>query len=194
LYARHSPGRSQTIEAQLADLEGVVQEKGWIIDRKFIDRWETGTLVENRVNFGQMLHLAKQGPQTAEVIMIVDLSRFSRHQIHAQLYRAQLRKDGWKILSLHDNIPGDITLAPIFEAMIDWKNEQFIRDLKEKTNAGLRYLAEQGCLPGGSVAKGYRLLEKTIGFYSNGDPRIGRKPDPNEVAELVRKAFEMKAQ
>lgn len=193
-YVRHSPGKSQTIEAQLAELDAVVQEKGWIVDRTFIDRWQTGTAVENRENFEQLLYLAKQGPQTAEVIMVVDLSRFSRNQIHAQLYRAQLRKDGWKILSLNDNIPDDMTLAPIFEAMIDWKNEQFIRDLKEKTNAGLRYLAEQGCLPGGKVVKGYHFLEKTIGFYQNGDPRIGRKPEPDDLAKLVTRAFEMKAQ
>lgn len=194
LYARHSPGKSQTIEAQLAELKAVCQEKGWIIDNEFIDRGETGTSVENREEFKYLLYLAEQEPKTAEMIMIVDLSRFSRYQVDAQLYRGQLRKAGWKILSLHDNIPDDSTLAPLIEAANDWKNEQVVIDLKEKTNLGLRYVAEKGCLPGGSVVKGYDLLEITIGSYKTGDPRIGRKPEPNKTAELVRIAFKMKAQ
>jgi hypothetical protein len=53
---------------------------------------------------------------------------------------------GWQILSMNDDIPAG-PLGRIFEALIDWKNEQFLTDLRANTICGLRYIADQGCVP-----------------------------------------------
>lgn len=193
-YKRHSPGEKQTIESQDAAIKQVCMEHGWIITREFCDQGVSGSKADNREDFARMNYLALQEPRPAVMIVVWDLSRFSRNQTHSQLYRAQLRNAGWIILSLNDNIPpGPIGL--LYEAMIDWMNEMHNLHLRANTIRGLRYIAQQGCLPGGSICKGYTFSTQEIGIYFDGTPRMGRKPeiDP-ETGKLVVKAFEMKAE
>ncbi|GAB4537132.1 MAG: hypothetical protein Kow0063_23450 [Anaerolineae bacterium] len=193
VYLRHSPGDNQTLESQEAAVMRLVREKGWVVDRIFRERWVSGKSTEDREAFELMIYLAKQKPRPADLLIIWEFSRFARNQDHAQFYRAQLRMDGWQILSMKDDIPAG-RLGRIFEALVDWKNEQFLMDLRVNTIRGLRFIAERGCLPVGTVTKGYIFQEVQIGTYRDGTPRMGRKPEPDpEVAPLIVKAFEMKA-
>jgi DNA invertase Pin-like site-specific DNA recombinase len=194
IYLRHSPGDNQTIESQEAAIRNLVKEKNWIIDRIFKDVGISGKSVDTRRDFERMVYLAKQKPRPADLLVIWDLSRFSRDQIQAQLYRAQLRSDGWQILSMNDEIPYG-PLGHIFESLTDWKNEQYLIDLRANTIRGLRYVAERGCIPVGTVCHGYIAKSIQIGAYRDGRLRFGRKPeiDP-KAAPLVVQAFEMKAQ
>jgi DNA invertase Pin-like site-specific DNA recombinase len=194
VYLRHSPGDNQTLESQEAAILKLVKEKQWLIDRIFRDAGISGKSVDTRKDFERMIYLAKQKPRPADLIVIWDLSRFSRDQIHAQLYRAQLRSDGWQILSMNDDIPSG-PLGHIFESLIDWKNETYLLDLRVNTMRGLRYIAERGCIPVGGVCHGYIPHDVQIGTYHDGAIRYGRKPeiDP-KIAPLVIQAFEMKAQ
>ncbi|MBN1890589.1 MAG: recombinase family protein [Thermoflexales bacterium] len=193
VYLRHSPGDNQTIESQEAEVMRLVREKGWVVDRVFRDQWVSGKSTDNREAFNHMIYLAKQKPRLADLLIIWDFSRFARNQIHSQLYKAQLRADGWQILSMKDELPLG-PFAIIFEAMTDWRNEQFLEDLRENTKRGLRFIAERGCVPVGAICKGYTFREEQIATYHDGTSRMGRKPelDP-EVGLLVIKAFEMKA-
>lgn len=194
IYVRHSPGDNQTLESQEAVIMRLVNEKKWIADRIFRDRGVSGRSTDNRQAFEQMVHLAKRKPRPADLLIVWEFSRFARNQTHSQLYRAQLRHDGWQILSMNDDIPAG-PLATIFEALIDWKNEQYLIDLRANTKRGLLYIAERGCLPVASLCKGYTHREEPLGAYRDSTPRMGRKPciDP-AVAPLVVRAFEMKAQ
>jgi DNA invertase Pin-like site-specific DNA recombinase len=194
VYLRHSPGDNQTLESQEAAIRNLVKEKNWIIDRVFQDAGISGKSVDTRKDFERMVYLAKQKPRPADLLVIWDLSRFSRDQIQAQLYRAQLRSDGWQILSMNDEIPCG-PLGHIFESLTDWKNEQYLIDLRANTIRGLHYVAERGCIPVGAVCHGYTSHSIQIGTYRDGRTRYGRKPeiDP-KVAPLVVQAFEMKAQ
>jgi DNA invertase Pin-like site-specific DNA recombinase len=193
VYLRHSPGDNQTLESQEAEVLRLAKEKKWIVDRVFRDRWASGKSTD-REGFDQMIYLARQKPRPAEILIVWEFSRFARNQIHAQLHLAELRVNGWKVLSIKDNIPSG-SMAPIFESLIHWKNEQFLIDLRANTLRGLRLIAEQNCLPGGALSKGYTYKEKQIAIHKDGTPRMGRKPiiDP-QIAPLVVKAFEMKAQ
>lgn len=66
--------------------------------------------------------------------------------------------------------------------------------MKRNTILGLQHVAEQGCFPGGQIAKGYTYSHKQIGYYRDEMPRSGRKPEIDPViAPLVMVAFEMKA-
>ncbi|MBI5054099.1 MAG: recombinase family protein [Chloroflexi bacterium] len=193
VYLRHSPGDNQTLESQEAEVLRQAKEKGWIVDRVFRDRWASGKSTD-REGFDQMIYLARQKPRSAEILIVWEFSRFARNQIHAQLHLAELRVNGWKVLSIKDNIPTG-SMSPIFESLIHWKNEQFLIDLRANTIRGLRLIVESNCLPGGALCKGYTFKEKQIAIQKDGTPRMGRKPTINpQIAPLVVKAFEMKAQ
>lgn len=193
IYLRHSPGDNQTLESQEAAGKELVCEKGWVVDRIFRDRGKSGKSTEGREAFEMMVSLARQKPRPADLLIIWEFSRFARNQDHAQFYRAQFRMDGWQILSMNDEVPAG-RVGRIFEALIDWKNEQQLIDVRVSTMRGHHFIAEQGCLPTGKPAKGYTFHKIPIATYKDGTPRMGRKlePDPT-VTLLIVKAFEMKA-
>jgi hypothetical protein len=93
-----------------------------------------------------------------------------------------------------DDVP-DGEFALVVEALIDWKNERYLKDLSRDVKRGLHDLAEQGFAPGGFPPRGYLLVKEQIGFKRNGKPRIASRwiPDP-ELAPRVQQAFQMKAQ
>jgi len=125
IYPRHSPGDNQTIDSQVSAIKRLVKQKGWIIAREFIDEGISGGSTRNRAAFELMIHLARQKPRQADMLIIWEFSRFARDQTDSQFHRAELRRNGWKLLSMKDDIPTG-PMSPIFEALIDWKNEQFL--------------------------------------------------------------------
>jgi DNA invertase Pin-like site-specific DNA recombinase len=193
IYLRHSPGDNQTLDSQEAEVMRLVHEKKWVATRIFRDRWASGHSTENRDAFELMVYLARQEPRQADMLIIWEFGRFARNQDDAQFYTAEFRLHGWKILSMKDEIPSG-GFGRIFEALIHWKNDQFLIDLRANTKRGLRYIAEKGCVPVGSICKGYVAIEEPIGICKDGTPRLGRKPIvAPEVAPLIIRAFEMKA-
>jgi hypothetical protein len=86
-------------------------------------------------------------------------------------------------------------MSRIYEALIHWKNEQYLNDLRAHTIRGLFFVVEQGCVPVGPICIGYTSHDVFIGTYKDGTPRMGRRPeiDPG-VQQLIVRAFEMRAQ
>ncbi|MCL4301396.1 MAG: recombinase family protein [Anaerolineae bacterium] len=193
VYLRHSPGRNQDIASQKAAVERFAEEQGLIIGRIFCDERASGGSTKNREQFNLMTHLARQKPRPADMIIFWDLSRFAREIDDSQFFRSELRRNGWKLFSMMDDIP-DNPFRYVFEALIDWKNHQFRTDLGKNTKRGLRLLAEQGFVPVGPVAKGYASESVSFGVRADGTPRFGRKPFPDpKLAPLAIKAFELRA-
>lgn len=193
IYLRHSPGDNQTLESQESAIMHLIRQKQWNVTRVFRDRGISGKSTEDRQGFELMIYLARQKPRPADILIIWEFSRFARNQDHSQFYRAELRMNDWQLLSMKDDIPSG-PMGRIYEALIDWKNEQFLIDLRANTIRGLRFIAEKECLPVGTIGKGYTHHEVQIGMYRDGEPRMGRKPDPDpQIAPLIVKAFEMKA-
>jgi site-specific DNA recombinase len=194
-YLRHSPGDNQTLDSQELAVEQFCRDSRVNLTRTFKDRSKSGTTSAGREAFNRMIYLARQEPRPADVLIVWDLSRFARSVNESQYFRADLRRRGWQVHSMNDDIP-DGPASRLIEAVIDWKNEQFIEDLRANTIRGLRFLAERGCLPTGRVCKGYLIEKSPLGSVkANGKQRMGRKPAPDpDTAPLVAKAFELKAQ
>jgi DNA invertase Pin-like site-specific DNA recombinase len=152
-----------------------------------------GKSATDRREFDLMFYLARQNLRPADLLILWDFSRFARSFDQCQFYCAELRVKGWQILSMTDEIPSG-PIQRIYEAFIEWKDELARSDLRVHTIRGLRFIVEQGCIPTGSVVKGYTTVSTPIGMKADGTPRIGRKPeiDP-DIAPLVIRAFEMKA-
>jgi hypothetical protein len=47
-----------------------------------------------------MIHLARQKPRQADMLIVWEFSRFARDRVDSQFYRAELRRNGWKLLSI----------------------------------------------------------------------------------------------
>jgi site-specific DNA recombinase len=78
-YVRHSPGDNQTIDSQVAAIMRLVKEKGWLITREFKDESLSGVSTRNRKAFELMIHLARQKPRQADILIVWEFSRFARN-------------------------------------------------------------------------------------------------------------------
>src|SRR5579862_9616204 len=169
-YLRHSPGDNQTIDSQRAGMQDWCAEMGWIVDRLFIDEAMEGSR-EDREQFQLMLSLARQEPRPVDGIAVWAFSRFTRNQLDAQFYKADLRKRGYVIVSKIDDIPNN-EMAPIYEAFIDWKNQRFLDDLSADVRRGQHFIVERGT--------------GRVGFRKRGIPPCLRSSD---TATMVSRAW-----
>ncbi len=140
-----------------------------------------------------MMRHFRSGEAIEKGVVVWKYSRFSRDVDDAAFYRSDLRRLGYLIHSLNDNIP-EGPEGRFFEAAIDWMNQRFLEDLSTDVRRGLRHLVQNyGCVPG-VPPMGFKREEVTIGTRRDGSPHIAHRwiPDPEKVP-LIRKAFEMRA-
>lgn len=159
----------------------------------FKDSAKPGSSVVGREDFLRMIRYFRSGEAKEKGLVIWKYSRFSRDVDDAAFYRADLRRLGYVIHSLNDNIP-DGPEGRFFEAAIDWMNQRFLEDLSTDVKRGLRDLVQiYHCVPG-TPPRGFKREPVQIGTRRDGSPHIGNKwiPDP-ELIPRVKQAFEMRA-
>ena len=138
-----------------------------------------------------MHHFRSDAPEAGLVIW--SYSRFARDFDDAQFYRADIRRRGYIFYSLSDDVP-EGAMGRLFEAVIDWKNEQFLEDLSRDVKRGLSDLVRtHGAVPG-TPPRGFKREPVEIGARRDGRPHIAHRwiPDPDHVP-LVQLAFSMRA-
>lgn len=194
-YARDSGGEAQELSVQQQEraIRGYCDHSSLVLVHVFKDEARPGSSVVSRDAFDDLVHLAHQEPPPVDGIIVWSLSRFARNLLDAQFHKADLRRRGYELISLSDNLP-DGDYAPIIEALIDWKNERFLKDMSRDVKRGLRDLVRQGYAPGGSPPVGYKAEKVTIGRRRDGSPHVVSRwvPDPGKAGQ-VRKAWRMKA-
>jgi hypothetical protein len=128
-----------------------------------------------------------------EGIIFWSFSRLARRQIDSQFIKSDLRRRGYVLHSMTDDVPtGDI--APVVEAIIDWKNERYLSDLGRDVKRGLYDLARAGYAPGGFPPRGYKAVKVQIGVKRDGEPHLVSQWVPDlELPPRGRQAFEMRA-
>jgi DNA invertase Pin-like site-specific DNA recombinase len=97
--------------------------------------------------------MARREAQTVDGIIFWSFSRLARDQLDSQFIKADLRRRGYFVHSMTDDIPSG-EFAPVIEALIDWKNERFLKDLSKDVRRGLHDLARDGYAPGGFPPRG----------------------------------------
>ncbi len=194
-YLRDSGGDTQelSLPQQEAEIRAWCEARGLALTRIFRDEARPGSSTVGREGFLAMIRHFRSGQAPERALVIWKYSRFARDTDDAQFYRADLRRRGIQIISLHDQIP-EGPAGRFFEAALDWMNQQFLLDLSTDVKRGLRHLVSQyGCVPG-TPPRGFRRVPVTIGKRRDGRPHICHRwePDP-ETAPLIRQAFEMRA-
>ncbi len=110
-YLRDSGGDDQelSIEQQETSLVDWVQNNGYILTQTFKDT-ASGSSTTGRTEFQEMIHHFRNGASEAGIV-VWKFNRFARSLDDAQFYRADLRRRGYEVHSLNDNLPPGIDVC-----------------------------------------------------------------------------------
>lgn len=192
-YLRDSGHENQELSTaqQESEIRAFCVEHGLILVRLYIDAAKQGSSDEKRDKLAEMMHdLRKRLPVSGVVVW--SNSRFARQSLHAQFYRAEIRKLGYIFHSMTGHtVDGPESI--IFEALEDYTNERYLKDLSIDVKRGLNSLVrDHGCVPG-DAPTGFKREMVLIGQRRDGKPHTAHKwvPDPL-YAPRVKQAFEMR--
>lgn len=195
-YLRDSGGEEQdmSLDQQETEISRWAQQNGYVITRFFRDEARPGSSVTGRDAFSRMIDYFRQPGASERGIVIWSYSRFSRDIDDAQFFKADLRRRGYKIISIKDKIP-DGPEGRFFEAAIDWMNQRFLDDLSADVKRGLSHIVETyGAVPG-TPPLGFMRQPIEVGKRRDSTAHILHRwvPDP-EIAPVIRRIFELRAQ
>ncbi|MEM7345774.1 MAG: recombinase family protein [Chloroflexota bacterium] len=202
VYIRDSGGGAQDTRSQKAYVLAYIKHHNLILDEMFIDAAVSGGSVAGRHEFERMISLARSTESPiVSGILLWDFKRFARNKEDSQFYKADLRRRGYAVISLSDDIPeGDLSV--IYEALLEWKAEQDRKDISKDVKRGQAFTIglkdESGKYLGlfpGRPPTFFKGVKYDTGLKrNNGQPRIVQRiiPDP-ETWELGKIAVEMRA-
>lgn len=192
-YFRDSGGNLQdmSVAQQQAAVGAWCKEHGLVLARVFADVARSG-LRADREQFQAMIRHFANGAGEAGVV-VWEYARISRDLDDLQYYVADLRRAGYVVHSMTDNIPPGLD-GRLLENIIAWKNAKYIADLRQNVRRGMRYGATVHHAFYGGTPVGYKLHPLVIGKRRDGSDHLIHQliPDP-QTAPLVRKAYELRA-
>lgn len=195
-YLRDSGGEDQdlSVEQQEKEIRAWCIQKGHILTRVFKDEARPGSSTVSREAFQDMMRHFRSGDCQEQGVIIWKFSRFARDIDDAQFYKADLRRRGYVILSMKDQVPDGLD-GRFFEAAIDWMNNRFLEDLSTDVKRGQRHLLEQYGAIGGTPPRGFKREPVHIADRRDGRPHIVHRwvPDP-DLADTIRLAWKMRAE
>lgn len=192
-YLRDSGGGEQelSVDQQRRVITEWIETNGLRLGAVFSDS-VSGTSTKGRADFLRMVSYFQHSPPEAGVI-VWRSNRFGRNVDDSQFFKADLRRRGYIVHSLTDNIP-EGPAGKLYEFVLDWKDEIFSAQLSEDVRRGLAALVRTyGAVPG-VPPRGFIRVPLTIGARRNGQPHIVHRwqPDP-ALIPTIRRAFEMRA-
>ncbi len=162
-----------------------------IMARWFIDEAKSGGSTAHRDAFNEMIDLSRAKPPPVHGILIWDLKRFARNLQDSQFYKADLRRRGYTLIFLSDDIP-ETDFAPVYEAILEWKAEKDRADIGKDCQRGIQLLARMGYAGGGVPPVGYQAERLTIEI--EGRERQVRRWVPDPVWwPIILRAWQMRA-
>lgn len=193
-YLRDSGGDEQdlSVPQQEAVIVQYCIQNSLILVHLFVDAAKQGGSTAGREAFDRMMEHFLGGCDENGLILW-SLARFARNDMDSQLYKIQLRKAGYVIHSMSDNLPEGI-YGRLIEYVIDFNNALFREMLSKEVKRGLKHLVvEYNGMPGVPPV-GFKREEMVIGKKRNGEPRTANRwvIDP-DLRERVQMAWQMRA-
>ena len=195
-YLRDSGGSDQDLS--VGQQENAVRawclEHGLQLNRVFHDDARPGSSVVGREQFQEMIRFFHHDNPAERGVILWKYSRFSRDIDDAQFFKADLRRLGYLIYSISDNIP-DSADGRIYESLIDWMNSKFLLDLSSDVKRGLHHNFDQyGAMPG-TPPRGFKREILDLGKRRDGSAhQVSRwVPDP-ETWQRCKTAWKMRAE
>lgn len=167
---------------------------GLVLIRIYCDEAKKGSSDISRDAFQEMISYFHGDKIEAAGIIIWKWSRFARSIDDSQFYRADLRRRGYIIHSLKDEIPEGAN-GRLFEAAIDWMNERFLEDLSSDIKRGISFNVENYGAIGGRPPLGMRTRQLEVGKRRDGSVHIVHRwePDPDKI-DLIRHLWRLRAE
>jgi len=197
VYARYSSEnqRELSIEAQLRKCREFAFQKGWEIleGHIYIDRAKSGSHIAPRDGFRALMSVALSGNAPFQYIIVDDTSRVARNTKEALDIFENLTFRNIHVYFVSQGIDTKQDTAQEIITLHGMVDSLYLRQLSEKTRAGLK---EQ-------VLKGYNAGGRRYGYvsvpeYTGKEDRYGNKEVKGyrlvineEEAEVVRWIFEM---
>lgn len=199
-YCRYSGGEEQGLkdtstDEQEAAIRRYCDDHGLDLVKVYADPFVSGRSTKGRDHYLEMmsdlLH-AKRKKTGIEGLIAWDFERVHRNYDQAQLDAARLRMAGYKIYSLQQPIIDNGPFAHVLEAMYfasaQNQSDMISADVKRalQHNFVTHKVIPRSCIPNGWIA-----VPVDMGVYSNGEPRIGYKAEPDpDMVEPIRQAVE----
>ncbi len=171
--------RGLSIPQQLEEIREYAKEHDIQILREYHEAASAFQKRSKRPEFHRMIEFARS-KKDVSVILVHDMSRFSRDSAQSKNLTNELREQGIKIVSLNDPAVDPESAAGVYlEAIINAKNEAYSREIAFHTRKGCRSNvkmrdAETGwCYKnGGQPICGYKSLRLQRGEVKKGRPLI----------------------
>lgn len=157
IYARYSSDnqREESIEGQLRDCYRYAKTNGITVVGEYIDRAMTGTN-DDRPDFQRMIY--DSGEKKFNTILVWKLDRFSRDRADNVVYKAALKKNGVRVISIMEHIP-EGPEGILIEAILEGYAEFYSVELSQKLRRGIRESALKKKVLHGRIALGYKKGE-----------------------------------
>ncbi len=154
VYMRYSTDhqKATSLDRQLAEINKFCQKNDIQICNIFADPGYSGTNVK-RPAFQRMVQEASQKPEW-NLILVYDLSRFSRNVRDASHYKDYFRDHGIDVLSVTEPFTHS-EANRLLENIVDAINAEYSRKIGETTLGTLKTLASKGIHCGGVAPLGY---------------------------------------
>ena len=122
IYARYSSDkqRDESIDGQIRECMAYAEREGITITNTYIDR-ALSAKTDDRPEFRQMI--LDSNKQAFNYVLVYQLDRFSRNRYDSAIYKAKLRKNGIRVISVKENIkddPSGIILESVLEGMAEY--------------------------------------------------------------------------
>ena len=153
IYARYSSDsqREESIEGQLRECTAFAEKNGITILRHYIDR-AFSAKTDNRPEFQNMIK--DSGKKLFDMVIVWKLDRFARNRYDSARYKAQLKKNGVKVVSATEVI-SEGAEGIILESVLEGYAEYYSADLSEKVIRGMTENALKCKYNGGTMPMGY---------------------------------------
>ena len=153
IYARYSSDnqREESIDGQLRECTAFAEKNGITILRHYIDR-AFSAKTDNRPEFQNMIK--DSGKKLFDMIIVWKLDRFARNRYDSARYKAQLKKNGVKVVSATEAI-SDGAEGILLESLLEGMAEYYSADLAEKVVRGMTENALKCKYNGSTLPIGY---------------------------------------
>ena len=155
IYARYSSDnqREKSIEGQLRECNDFAKRNDITIVDSYIDRAFSAT-TDKRPAFQKMIK--DSAKNMFDVIIVQKLDRFARNRYDSARYKAQLCKNGVKVISANENISKGSD-GIILESVLEGMAEYYSTDLSEKVIHGLTENTMKCKFNGGPITFGFNF-------------------------------------
>ncbi len=160
IYARYSSHSQseQSIEGQLRDAYAWAEAHDITVVGEYIDR-ALSAKSDDRPDFRRMIEDSAR--RQFSLVIVWKLDRFARNRYDSAIYKAKLKRNGVRVVSVKENIT-DAPEGIILEGLLESMAEYYSANLSQNIKRGQRESTGKGLFCGGRVPTGFKNVNQHL--------------------------------